>query len=116
MTYTAPGQLRLTGVLTNKRATVFAVNTETGDIGGKFIRDGKYSFLVPAVPGQELELFYQVGKELSESTFFEAPNFEDAAVDAGAPDAATLDPSSLDRSSGDTVDPTGESPTEAGVE
>jgi hypothetical protein len=105
MTYIGPSQLRLSGVLSNKRAAVFAINTETGDIGGKFTRDGNYSFVVSASPGQELELFYEVGRELSGSTFFEAPPYDgtpDAGpsdgggIDAGANDAGAIDASALD--------------------
>lgn len=73
MTFVAPGQLRLQGVLSQQRATVFALNPETGDIAGKLVRDGKYEFTIPAEPEQELELFYQVGREVSDSTFFRAP-------------------------------------------
>jgi hypothetical protein len=113
MTYVAPGQLRLTGVLAQKRATVMAINVETGDIGGKQIRDGKYAFIVSAEPGQELELLYQVGNDVSDSTYFNAPKLEDVQpTDAGAlvPDATA------DTQSTSVEDDSSELVVEAGVQ
>lgn len=87
MTFVAPGQLRLQGVLNEERATVFALNPETGHIAGKLIRDGKYEFTIAAQPEQELELFYQVGREVSDSTFFRAPKL--ASGESGTSSAST---------------------------
>jgi hypothetical protein len=106
MTYVAPGQLRLQGVLTHEKATVFAINSETGEIGGRVIKDGTYAFTVPAQPMQEIELFFQVGFDASESTFFKAPPLDIVGEpDAGLPsDGSSTGSSTADSASPDSLE------------
>ena len=90
MSYDAPGQLRLQGVVAAERTiSVIAVNNRSGAIGGRVVRDGRYSFPLEAEPGDEIELWYEKGADVSESLFLEAPEYPsvdvvDAGADAGA--------------------------------
>jgi len=62
---------------------VFAVNNHSGAIGGRVVRNGKYSFVLEAQPGDEIELWYEVGVDVSESLFLEAPSLPEYS-DAGS--------------------------------
>jgi hypothetical protein len=86
MQFETAGKLRLQGVVTSTRTlSVIAVNNHSGSIGGRVVRDGKYSFLLEAEPGDEIELWYELGADVSDSLFLEAPPYaSDSAADAGA--------------------------------
>lgn len=84
MHYEAAGELRLQGSVTAHRSvTVIAINNHSGAVGGRVVRDGKYSFLIEAEPGDEIELWYEFGAKVSDSLFLEAPPL-DSLPDAGA--------------------------------
>jgi hypothetical protein len=93
MHYEAAGELRLQGVVSAKdrRVTVLAVNNRSGAVGGRVIRDGKYSFLIEAEPGDEIELWYEVGLDVSDSLFLEAPPLEPTDLPDAGPSTLAAD-------------------------
>lgn len=98
MSWVAPGQLRIQGTVSQSRAVnVFAVNNHSGAIGGRVVRNKKYSFVLEAQPGDEIELWYEVGVDVSESLFLEAPPLPDEpdAASVAQPDAGPIPDSGL---------------------
>ena len=84
VTFRVPSLIRETCTI-----SVIAVNNRSGAIGGRVVRDGRYSFPLEAEPGDEIELWYEKGADVSESLFLEAPEYPsvdvvDAGADAGA--------------------------------
>lgn len=73
---------------------VEARNFRTGDIFGK-VTNGDYEFLMLAVPGDRIDMWYTVGADVSEAVVFEIPrSFGAAPSDAGpGPDGAAGVPS-----------------------
>ncbi len=75
MAYLGQKQLQLVGRLPSDRGLVFALNLATDEVGGQQFRNGRYSFVVPAQPGDPIELWYVVGRDQSELHRFLAPQY-----------------------------------------
>ncbi len=85
VTVTDSGAFRLSGGI-EPNAQIFALNERNGHIDGQQVgRSGRYSFeLREARGGDLMQLWYQVGTDLSPTTVFMLPNDEDDAGAAGA--------------------------------
>lgn len=84
LSYVAPGQLQLSGMVSSRRSTrVIAVNINNDQVAGEIVRDGTYRFVLGAEPGHRIELWYEVGADVSDSLFLTAPDY-DGVTDAGA--------------------------------
>ncbi len=84
MAYIGPNQLQLSGFVSSRRSTrVIAVNNHNDQVAGEVVRDGTYRFVISAAPRDEIELWYEVGADVSESLFLTAPAY-DVTTDAGA--------------------------------
>jgi len=67
------GQVTLDGTA-HADAPVYALNTRTGEIRGQITgSDGHYRFQLAAEVGDELNLWYSVGTDLSPSIIFKVP-------------------------------------------
>lgn len=75
MAYLGQKRLQLAGRLPTEGGLVFALNLATDEVGGQQFRNGRYSFVVPAQPGDAIELWYVVGRDQSELLRFLAPQY-----------------------------------------
>lgn len=87
LSYVSEGQLQLSGyVSTERSARVIAVNANNDHVAGAIVRDGDYRFVIAAEPGDNIELWYEVGVEVSDSVFLTAPPYEASSpADAASP-------------------------------
>ncbi len=84
MAYVGPNQLQLSGFVSSLRSSrVIAVNNGNDQVAGEIVRDGTYRFVIRAAPRDQIELWYEVGADVSESLFLTAPDY-DATTHAGA--------------------------------
>jgi len=84
ITLTDTGQFRLRGAV-EPNAQVFAINERNGLIDGQQVdRSGHYDFtLQSAVGGDLMQLWYQVGTDLSPTTVFTLPDDLGAGGEGG---------------------------------
>jgi hypothetical protein len=106
LSYVSEGQLQLSGyVSTERSARVIAVNANNDHVAGAIVRDGDYRFVIAAQPGDNIELWYEVGVEVSDSVFLTAPPYEaDSTPDAGSPAPADAGSGLVDAGNADTGD------------
>lgn len=84
LSYVSEGQLLVSGSLAIERsARVIAVNANNDHVAGAVVRDADYRFVIAAQPGDNIELWYEVGAEVSESVFLTAPAYKVDVLDAG---------------------------------
>ena len=85
ITLTESGQFRLRGGV-EPNAQIFAINERNGLIDGQQVdRTGRYDFtLQGAVEGDLMQIWYQVGTDLSPTTVFTLPDDLGAGGEGGA--------------------------------
>jgi hypothetical protein len=82
------GLVLLSGTVDQPGATVLALNERTAHIDGTFAdQAGRYSFQTAAEPGDPMKLWWEFGKEVSDSQSFRIPYPAPAQPTMSGPDA-----------------------------